>query len=58
MTALLTIADVAARLLVKPRTVYDILDRLSLSHPTVVFYRKFGRARRFTEDDFLRIVEA
>lgn len=41
--------DVAARLVVSTRCLYDILAELNHRHPDTAWFRKVGRFRRFTE---------
>ncbi len=55
---LLTMADVAARLVVSTRCLYDILAELQNRHPDTAWFRKVGRFRRFTEGDYRQLVEA
>ncbi len=55
---LLTMADVAARLVISRRCLYDILAELNHRHPDTAWFRKVGRFRRFTEGDYRQLVEA
>src|SRR6516165_4984459 len=59
---LLTMAEVARRLggeePIPESTLYQVIAALERQHPGVVWYRKIGRHRRFTEEDFRRLVEA
>jgi len=50
--------DVAARLVVSTRCLYDILAELNHRHPDTAWFRKVGRYRRFTEGDYRQLVEA
>ena len=51
-------ADVAARLVISRRCLYDILAELNHRHPDTAWFRKVGRFRRFTEGDYRQLVEA
>ena len=50
--------DVAARLVVSRRCLYDILAELNHRHPDTAWFRKVGRFRRFTEGDYRQLVDA
>ena len=50
--------DVAARLVVSTRCLYDILAELNHRHPDTAWFRKVGRFRRFTQGDYRQLVEA
>ncbi len=55
---LLTMDDVASRLVVSTRCLYDILAELNHRHPDTAWFRKVGRFRRFTEGDYRQLVDA
>jgi hypothetical protein len=59
---LMTMAQVARKLggdePIPESTLYQVIAELEREHPGVVWYRKIGRHRRFTEEDYGRLVEA
>ncbi len=56
--ALLSMDDVAGRLGVSTRCLYDVLADLNYRHPDTAWFRKVGRFRRFTPGDYRQLVEA
>ena len=50
--------EIAERLGVSVRCLYDVLQELNHRHPDTAWFRKVGRFRRFTEGDYRQLVEA